>query len=984
MSALSSEGGTSLPWRRSLTRPEFFSRLSWALTIIPAIIASNALIGWLFNIPFLMQVQPSFVPMQFNTALGFLLAAIAIAGLLRCKNEHASIGAGLLILLTGTTLLQYLFEINLGIDELFMQAYNTTNTTFPGRMAVTTAINFLLLAAAVLLSLAWQDHRWGQLLSLCSSALVIGLGLLALVGYATGLTAAYGWGLTEMAVHSALCFSLLGIALNVHIISYRVNAAMKETFQRIVLCVFGVSLFVMTYAVLQADQKSRLQEAVSRMADSTHDELITQDMIRSRILNELGNEYLVTNETAWRLSAAAVLGSRPNLLALSAQSGLKNLIDVYTPESLLAVTIIQQWQESATGTAWEYRGHWYYKLRHEVKEYAGDDTVELLILFDLDRMLERIRSRWMGGGYRIRAQHGDSIIGDEPPPGTPQASIDLAILGNDWTFTIFPNTEFITSMQNQAYSVLLYVTALFLITLLLLQELYFRTRYSKEQSKLLNSRLSESLDAMLDAVVICNDRGRITEVNEATLTMFGYEKDDLLGKNVSALLHGNKRDIHEHYWRDEHGTAEALVLGVEQELKAFTADGVIFPVAIRMTRSMDNRGERIFIGVIHDLSKIAQAESNQALSDATLNAAMESSQAAWVVIDTEGKIHQVNQSLLNWLGYKADTLLNESIYTLYPPEDHRLTADLLQDLKLGKLDSLTRERCYLTSTGERKWGLASESIVKPRNQQAFILYQIIDISRQKHLQLELESHVAALEKSNSELDQFAYVASHDLKSPLNAIARLSSWIEEDCAELLPDKSREYLNLLHGRVNRLTHLLDDLLVYSRVGRRDHEFNYVNIKKVSEELLDLNAPDKPFSLTATEMKVFVPTVPFELVLRNLISNTIKHHDKEQGIIDVKAEVNEMGYEVRVSDNGPGIPAEFRQKAVQMFQTLQSRDETEGSGMGLAICKKTVEYYGGEFFIEDSPLGGTTIIMMWPIGQGSSLRGRKHEQGNHPLTH
>jgi signal transduction histidine kinase len=241
-----------------------------------------------------------------------------------------------------------------------------------------------------------------------------------------------------------------------------------------------------------------------------------------------------------------------------------------------------------------------------------------------------------------------------------------------------------------------------------------------------------------------------------------------------------------------------------------------------------------------------------------------------------------------------------------------------------------------------------------------------------------------LEKSNSELDQFAYVASHDLKSPLNAIARLSSWIEEDCAELLPDKSREYLNLLHGRVNRLTHLLDDLLVYSRVGRRDHEFNYVNIKKVSEELLDLNAPDKPFSLTATEMKVFVPTVPFELVLRNLISNTIKHHDKEQGIIDVKAEVNEMGYEVRVSDNGPGIPAEFRQKAVQMFQTLQSRDETEGSGMGLAICKKTVEYYGGEFFIEDSPLGGTTIIMMWPIGQGSSLRGRKHEQGNHPLTH
>ena len=127
-----------------------------------------------------------------------------------------------------------------------------------------------------------------------------------------------------------------------------------------------------------------------------------------------------------------------------------------------------------------------------------------------------------------------------------------------------------------------------------------------------------------------------------------------------------------------------------------------------------------------------------------------------------------------------------------------------------------------------------------------------------------------------------------------------------------------------------------------------------------------------------------MPFELVLRNLINNAIKHHDKEQGVIEVYAEMVEEGYKVQVSDNGPGIPEEYREKAMQMFQTLKSRDNTEGSGMGLAICKKTVEYYGGQLFIETSPLGGTTITMMWPIGKGYQFGARMHEHASRPVPH
>ena len=178
MPALSSQESAWLPLRHYLTRPDNFSRLLWVLILIPATVACNVLIGWLFNIPILMQVQPSFVPMQFNTALGFLLACVAIACLSRSKNQYASYSAILLTLLAAATLFQYITEINLGIDELFMDAYNVTNTTYPGRMAIGTAACFFLLGLAVLLDLTWSKHQWGQLLSLCASALVIGMGLI--------------------------------------------------------------------------------------------------------------------------------------------------------------------------------------------------------------------------------------------------------------------------------------------------------------------------------------------------------------------------------------------------------------------------------------------------------------------------------------------------------------------------------------------------------------------------------------------------------------------------------------------------------------------------------------------------------------------------------------------------------------------------------------------------------------------------------------
>ena len=221
-----------------------------------------------------------------------------------------------------------------------------------------------------------------------------------------------------------------------------------------------------------------------------------------------------------------------------------------------------------------------------------------------------------------------------------------------------------------------------------------------------------------------------------------------------------------------------------------------------------------------------------------------------------------------------------------------------------------------------------------------------------------------LEKSNNDLEQFAYIASHDLKSPLNAIYKLVGWIEEDIGDEVSEDTKNHLQLLRGRSNRMKKLLDDLLSYARVGRMGYDTESIQLKQVSDAIFELQDKPEQFSIKAQDVQLELPRVPFELVLRNLISNALKHHDRNSGVIEVSCEHQDGNYQIRIQDDGPGIPPDLHQKALEMFHTLQPRDVTEGSGMGLSLVNKIVEHYGGEFRIESDGTRGTAMIVIWPV--------------------
>ena len=240
-----------------------------------------------------------------------------------------------------------------------------------------------------------------------------------------------------------------------------------------------------------------------------------------------------------------------------------------------------------------------------------------------------------------------------------------------------------------------------------------------------------------------------------------------------------------------------------------------------------------------------------------------------------------------------------------------------------------------------------------------------DVSERERLQRKIANQLRELERSNRELDDFAYVASHDLKAPLQDVRNLADWIAEDAGAVLPESSMRHVALLGDRVRRMERLLDDLLEYSRIGRTDEAREQVAVGDVLAEVVALLQPPAGFrvELQGASPVVSTPRAALEKVMRNLVGNAIKHHDRTAGTIVVTAEPLGERVRIRVSDDGPGIPTEFHTRVFAMFQTLRPRDELEGSGMGLTFVKKTVELYGGEVGVE-SHGRGTTVAFDWPL--------------------
>lgn len=239
------------------------------------------------------------------------------------------------------------------------------------------------------------------------------------------------------------------------------------------------------------------------------------------------------------------------------------------------------------------------------------------------------------------------------------------------------------------------------------------------------------------------------------------------------------------------------------------------------------------------------------------------------------------------------------------------------------------------------------------------------LHRLENSRLDMIRYSEQLRKQNEELEQFTYVVSHDLKAPLRAIFKLSEWIEEDLGDSIPAESKKNMQILRGRVFRLEGLINGLLEYSKVGRINVSSERLDVNRLLKETIDLLNPPSNIRINVQQgMPVFhTKKYLLQQVFSNLISNAIKYNDKEEGVIEIGVNDDDEFYRFVVEDNGMGIDSAYHEKIFEMFQTLQSRDKQESTGVGLAIIKKSVEDMGGTIAVESAQQKGSRFIFTWP---------------------
>ncbi|WP_367754186.1 PAS domain S-box protein [Flavobacterium sp. WC2430] len=333
------------------------------------------------------------------------------------------------------------------------------------------------------------------------------------------------------------------------------------------------------------------------------------------------------------------------------------------------------------------------------------------------------------------------------------------------------------------------------------------------------------------------------------------------------------------------------------------------------------------------------------------------------ITDVNGVFTFVNDNFCKISKYNKDELIgqNQRMISNYLPVE--FAKNILREVVNGKIwKGNIRNRA---KDGSLYW---EKTAIVPFTDTNGKVYQYIaisaDISQQKLAQENLKYALIDLEKNNKELDQFAYVVSHDLKAPLRAINNLAEWIVEDMPEM-PEDVKNNLGLLRGRILRMENLINGVLDYSRIGRTHIEMETIDIKLMLDQIVETIVPNKDFEVSIADKipQIFDAKILLYQVFSNIIGNAVKYNDKEIGEIEcVYIELPDF-HQFKISDNGPGIPKEYQERVFGVFQTIEARDKKESTGIGLSIVKKIIEEKGGDIYIESVESSGTSFIFTIP---------------------
>ena len=901
-----------------------FSTADWIIAGTAAFIICNGvsvLIGWWLRIPIMVQLSPN-APTHFNTALIFILLGLGELGLVLRRRGVVMAMAVIVTCIASAELAEYALGLNLGIDTLFAAPFVGLDARYPGRMSSNTIACFLLICAAQVLMSKPDIGSDGT----TTAAVILkthagGIAFLAILGYLVGLKSAHGWtDAVGMSIRSSVGFLLLFIA--------RIAALWR----RDIMDKPGLPGWFMPFLAI-----SGVVISVGLIWTSAGP--LAQPFVLDPLYNEFAHRrsiaMILSVGTLTMLGAISVLVARHKaVMALASEKKLSSVLERMSEGVMLI----------------DAKGDAFYQNPASLRIHGFDPNGTGFI------KNQDLPISWKGWDEQGRPLHVDEWPLSRVARGERVQNQVLRARRCETDLEFVANYNGSPIYDDNGNISLGFIT---------IQDLTER-RQAERELRESEQRFRTLANAIPQLAWMARADGYLLWYNQRWHDYTGTTPEQMEGWGWQSVHHPAALPTVLSSWRD----AIALAQPFEFEFQLRGADGTFRSFLTRGQPLKDSEGRLAqWFGTCTDVDQLKRIEQSLRTTQMRLESTLEASSVGTWTWDLATDCLIGDERTARMFSMTASAAAQGLPVAAYlqvvHEEDRALVGGALQRaIELcGAYDIEYRVR---QSDKSFRWLQARGRVESDGAAHAVYFHgAVIDITDRKLSELSLRDKNQLLERSNRDLEDFAYIASHDLRTPLSGIKSAALWLEEDEHDL-SGGSRKLLGLMRSRITRMEILLDDLLTFSRIGRTETVAGETNLADIYANIVEvLNPPSHIQVRVEGDLPVIIAaSTQLEQVLRNLIDNAVKHHDKPRGHVVLSAKLAGAFVEFVVRDDGPGILPIFHEKIFELFQTLKRRDELESTGMGLAIVKKLIERQNCRITVHSQGDGtGTEFRFRWP---------------------
>ncbi|WP_158769514.1 PAS domain-containing sensor histidine kinase [Paraglaciecola sp. L1A13] len=465
------------------------------------------------------------------------------------------------------------------------------------------------------------------------------------------------------------------------------------------------------------------------------------------------------------------------------------------------------------------------------------------------------------------------------------------------------------------------------------------------------------VDNTVDGLITINEVGRVETFNKACEVLFGYKTAEVIGNNVKMLMPEPYHSEHDGYLKNYHTSGTRKIIGSGRQVEGKKKDGTIFPMDLSISE-VDIKGKKIYSGIIRDITELQEAQQR-------LAAVLDNTVDGLITIDENGCIEHYNKACEAIFGFNAREAVGQNVKILMPEPYHSEHDGYLKNYHntgSKKIIGSGREVVGLRKNGST---FPLDLSVSEVNVQGRKLYSGIvrDISVRKKAE-------ADIKQANSELEEFAYRTSHDLRSPLISSIGLLDIVTHYIQQGETDSALASIGLIQVSLGKLEDLVKDILTITKVQHAEEDSQCINTQLFIDDTIDkirhmpnFERLDIRYDLRFNGV-LYLPKSPFALIIENLLTNAVKYQDltKSHSFIRISTSNSKTNFVLEVSDNGLGIPKDQRQNLFKMFKRFHPKTSF-GSGLGLYLMKKSVDKLHGQLKFEDIK-NETRFIVVLPI--------------------